>query len=71
MIDEILKYRGALKKASEELEEGGYTVNIRAGGRNVLRIGKVKSKSYFGMLGSVEVVDMKKALEIAKELHTD
>ncbi len=71
MIDEILKYRGALKKASEELEEGGYTVNIRAGGRSMLRIGKVKSKSYLGMLGSVEVLDMKKALEIAKELHND
>lgn len=69
MIDELLRYRGALKKASEELEGAGYTLTVQSCGKNILKIGRVKNKSYFGMLGAVEVVDAKKAVELARKMR--
>jgi len=69
MIAELLRYSGALKKASEELESAGYTLTVQSCGKNILKIGTVKTKSYFGMFGSVEIINLAKAIELAKKMR--
>ena len=57
MIDAFLKYQSLLKKVSADLAASGYTVRVSCGKRRLVNIGSVSARSFFGVLGSVEILD--------------
>lgn len=68
MIDAFLKYQSLLKEVSEQLNEQGYIVSISSGKKPLLNIGAVSSRSFFGLLGSVEVLDTEACLSLLKDM---
>ncbi len=57
MIDAFLKYQSLLKTVSADLNTAGYTVQVSCGKKRLVDIGSVSSRSFFGVLGSVEILD--------------
>jgi len=68
MIDALLKYQPLFKELSEELNERGYVVSVSSGKTPLLNIGAVSSRSFFGILGSVEVLDTEACLSLLKDM---
>jgi len=68
MIDAFLKYKSLLNDISEQLNEQGYVVSISSGKKPLLNIGAVSSRSFFGLLGSVEVLDTEACLSLLKDM---
>jgi hypothetical protein len=68
MIDSLLKYKSLLNDISEQLNEQGYVVSISSGKTPLLNIGAVSSRSFFGLLGSVEVLDTEACLSLLKDV---
>lgn len=68
MIDAFLKYQSLLKKVSAELAESGYTVKVSSNRKPLVNIGAVDSRSFFGILGSVEILDTEACVSLLKDI---